>query len=398
MRESLLHNKTILLGVTGSIASYKAVDIASQLVKEGANVTVAITEAATKFITPFTFKTITGNVPFYDMWDINAPSREMHIELSHKADLMIVAPATASTIASIAYGLADDSVALCALASKAPLLIAPAMDHQMWSHSTTESNVNKMIEKNIDIIGPEYGRLASGELGLGRLASTMNIIGAAKHKLGKISGDLVGCRIIVTAGGTREPMDPVRYLGNRSSGKMGYAVAEAARDRGADVVLISSVERGAINGVQLVNVETTQDMMDEVHKQVNSADAIIMAAAVSDFKFNRVQSTKIKSKHKDINIHLMPNPDIIASVGDGIVKVAFAAELENIIEHATEKLQNKKVDFVVANDVGSKESGFNSDNNQVTIIQKNGNIDKLPLLSKIDVGHEILDRLINYFK
>jgi phosphopantothenoylcysteine decarboxylase/phosphopantothenate--cysteine ligase len=398
MRESLLHNKTILLGVTGSIASYKAVDIASQLVKEGANVTVAITEAATKFITPFTFKTITGNVPFYDMWDINAPSREMHIELSHKADLMIVAPATASTIASIAYGLADDSVALCALASKAPLLIAPAMDHQMWSHSTTESNVNKMIEKNIDIIGPEYGRLASGELGLGRLASTMNIIGAAKHKLGKISGDLVGCRIIVTAGGTREPMDPVRYLGNRSSGKMGYAVAEAARDRGADVVLISSVERGAINGVQLVNVETAQDMMDEVHKQVNSADAIIMAAAVSDFKFNRVQSTKIKSKHKDINIHLMPNPDIIASVGDGIVKVAFAAELENIIEHATEKLQNKKVDFVVANDVGSKESGFNSDNNQVTIIQKNGNIDKLPLLSKIDVGHEILDRLINYFK
>ena len=349
-------------------------------------------------MTIFTFKTITGNVPFYDMWDINAPSREMHIELSHKADLMIVAPATASTIASIAYGLADDSVALCALASKAPLLIAPAMDHQMWSHSTTESNVNKMIEKNIDIIGPEYGRLASGELGLGRLASTMNIIGAAKHKLGKISGDLVGCRIIVTAGGTREPMDPVRYLGNRSSGKMGYAVAEAARDRGADVVLISSVERGAINGVQLVNVETTQDMMDEVHKQVNSADAIIMAAAVSDFKFNRVQSTKIKSKHKDINIHLMPNPDIIASVGDGIVKVAFAAELENIIEHATEKLQNKKVDFVVANDVGSKESGFNSDNNQVTIIQKNGNIDKLPLLSKIDVGHEILDRLINYFK
>ena len=398
MRKSLLHNKTILLGVTGSIASYKSVDIASQLVKEGANVTVAITEAATKFITPFTFKTITGNVPFYDMWDINAPSREMHVELSHQADLMIVAPATASTIASIAYGLADDSVALCALASKAPLLIAPAMDHQMWSHPTTESNVNKIIEKNIDIIGPEYGRLASGEFGLGRLASTANIISALKHKLGKTSGDLIGCRIIVTAGGTREPMDPVRYLGNRSSGKMGYAVAEAARDRGADVILISSIERGTIDGVQLVNVETTQDMMDEVHKQVKSADAIIMAAAVSDFKFNSVQSTKIKSKHQDINIHLTPNPDIIASVGDGIVKVAFAAELENIIEHATEKLQKKKVDFIVANDVGSTESGFNSDNNQVTIIQKNGNIDNLPLLSKIDVGHEILDRLINYLK
>ena len=359
MTNNLLEGKSILLGVTGSIAAYKAVDIASQLIKVGANVNVALTEAATKFITPFTFKTITGNAPYFDMWDINAQAKEQHIELAHNADLMIIAPATASTIATLAYGMGDDSVSLCALSTSAPRLIAPAMDHKMWDNKSTQENINKLIERGDTIISPEYGRLASGEFGLGRLATTEKIIDEIKHKTGNIHGDLLGKHIVITAGGTREPLDPVRFLGNRSSGKMGYALAEAARNRGSKVTLISSVKRNDLVGVNFVETETTEQMFNEVKKATQNADALIMAAAVSDFKFKDIKKDKIKDKNNDLNVNLTPNPDIIASIKKDIVKVAFAAETKDLKKYAEKKLFSKNAHFIVANDVSDPKIVFN---------------------------------------
>ena len=264
------------------------------------------------------------------MWDINAQAKEQHIELAHNADLMIIAPATASTIATLAYGMGDDSVSLCALSTSAPRLIAPAMDHKMWDNKSTQENINKLIERGDTIISPEYGRLASGEFGLGRLATTEKIIDEIKHKTGNIHGDLLGKHIVITAGGTREPLDPVRFLGNRSSGKMGYALAEAARNRGSKVTLISSVKRNDLVGVNFVETETTEQMFNEVKKATQNADALIMAAAVSDFKFKDIKKDKIKDKNNDLNVNLTPNPDIIASIKKDIVKVAFAAETKDL--------------------------------------------------------------------
>ena len=397
MNNNLLEGRSILLGVTGSIAAYKAVDIASQLIKLGANVNVALTEAATKFITPFTFKTITGNAPYFDMWDINAQAKEQHIELAHNADLMIIAPATASTIATLAYGMGDDSVSLCALSTSAPRLIAPAMDHKMWDNKSTQENINKLIERGDTIISPEYGRLASGEFGLGRLATTEKIIDEIKHKTGHIHGDLLGKHIVITAGGTREPLDPVRFLGNRSSGKMGYALAEAARNRGSKVTLISSVKRNDLVGVNFVETETTEQMFNEVKKATQNADALIMAAAVSDFKFKDIKKDKIKDKNNDLNVNLTPNPDIIASIKKNIVKVAFAAETKNLKKYAEKKLFSKNAHFIVANDVSDPKIGFNSDDNKVMIISDNGKIINLPMMPKIEVGHSILNSLKEYF-
>ncbi|MFL2634368.1 MAG: bifunctional phosphopantothenoylcysteine decarboxylase/phosphopantothenate--cysteine ligase CoaBC [Dehalococcoidia bacterium] len=397
MTNNLLEGKSILLGVTGSIAAYKAVDIASQLIKVGANVNVALTEAATKFITPFTFKTITGNAPYFDMWDINAQVKEQHVELAHNADLMIIAPATASTIATLAYGMGDDSVSLCALSTSAPRLIAPAMDHKMWDNKSTQENINKLIERGDTIISPEYGRLASGEFGLGRLATTEKIIDEIKHKTGHIHGDLLGKHIVITAGGTREPLDPVRFLGNRSSGKMGYALAEAARNRGSKVTLISSVKRNDLVGVNFVETETTEQMFNEVKRATQNADALIMAAAVSDFKFKDIKKDKIKDKNNDLNVNLTPNPDIIASIKKDIVKVAFAAETKDLKKYAEKKLFSKNAHFIVANDVSDPKIGFNSDDNKVMIISDNGKIVNLPVMPKIEVGHAVLNSLKEYF-
>ncbi|MBI51679.1 MAG: bifunctional phosphopantothenoylcysteine decarboxylase/phosphopantothenate--cysteine ligase CoaBC [Chloroflexi bacterium] len=397
MTNNLLEDKSVLLGVTGSIAAYKAVDIASQLIKLGANVNVALTEAATKFITPFTFKTITGNMPYYDMWDTNAKAKEQHIELAHNADLMIIAPATASTIATLAYGMGDDSVSLCALSTGAPKLIAPAMDHQMWNNKATQENINKLIERGDTIILPEYGRLASGEFGLGRLSSVDNIIDEIKRKAGDVYGDLCGKHIVITAGGTREPLDPVRFLSNRSSGKMGFALAEAARNRGSSVTLISSVKRNSLSGVHFIETETTDQMFNEVKKATQKADALIMAAAVSDFKFKEINKDKIKDKNNDLSVNLTPNPDIIASVEKNIIKVAFAAETKDLKKYAEKKLFSKNAHFIVANDVSDPSIGFNSDNNKVTIISDKGKVINLPIMPKIEVSHAILNSLKEYF-
>ncbi len=397
MINNLLEGKSVLLGVTGSIAAYKSVDIASQLIKLGANVNVALTEAATKFITPFTFKTITGNTPYFDMWDINAKAKEQHIELAHSADLMIIAPATASTIASLSYGMADDSVSLCALSTSAPKLVAPAMDHKMWNNKSTQDNINQLIERGDTIISPEYGRLASGEFGLGRLASIDKIIEEVKLKTGHMYGDLCDKRIVITAGGTREPLDPVRFLSNRSSGKMGFALAEAARNRGARVTLISSVKRSNLAGVEFIATETTEQMFNEVKKTTKQADALIMAAAVSDFKFKDVKKDKIKDKNKDMSVNLVPNPDIIASVDKNIIKVAFAAETKDLKKYAEKKLSSKNAHFIVANDVSDSNIGFNSDNNKVMIISDTGKVVNLPIMPKIEVSHAILNSLKEYF-
>ena len=397
MTNNLLTGKNILLGVTGSIAAYKAVDIASQLIKLGANVNVALTEAATKFITPFTFKTITGNTPYFDMWDINAKAKEQHIELAHNADLMIIAPATASTVASLAYGMGDDSVALCALSTGAPKLIAPAMDHKMWQNKSTQDNVRKLTERGDAIIMPEYGRLASGDFGIGRLAAVDSIIGEIKHKIGSMYGDLCGKHIVITAGGTREPLDPVRFLSNRSSGKMGYALAEAARNRGSNVTLISSVKRNNLFGVNFIEIETTDQMFNEVKKATQKADALIMAAAVSDFKFKKINKDKIKDKNNELSVNLTPNPDIIASVEKNIIKVAFAAETKNLKKYAEKKLSSKNAHFIVANDVSDPSIGFNSDDNKVMIISEDGKVINLPVMPKIEVSHAILNSLKEYF-
>ncbi|MEX2373900.1 MAG: bifunctional phosphopantothenoylcysteine decarboxylase/phosphopantothenate--cysteine ligase CoaBC, partial [Dehalococcoidia bacterium] len=289
-----LRGANVVLGVTGSISCYKAVEIASRLVQAGASVDVALTSHATEFVTPLTFRSITAREPYGDMWRPHGEFGEAHVELARRADLMLIAPATASILARLAYGLADDMVALTAIATTAPLLVAPAMDAQMWEHASTQANVALLAERGVQFLGPAKGRLASGRVGLGRLVEPERIVDEARARLARERGDLAGRRIVVTAGGTREALDPVRYLGNRSSGKMGYAIAEAARDRGAEVVVVTTVSLPCPAAVRVINVESAAQMQEAVLAECAQADALVMAAAVADYRPSQASAKKIK--------------------------------------------------------------------------------------------------------
>ena len=391
----VLKGRRIALGITGSIASYKAADIASQLRALGAIVEVLFTKEATRFITPLTLHALTGIEPIVEMAD--APEAEAHVEVARRIDALIIAPATANCIASLAHGQTNDAVTLTALATTAPVLIAPAMDNQMWLHSATQTNIQTLTAREINFIGPEEGRLASGRVGLGRLSATESIIGKLREILGTLDGDLRGKNLVVTAGGTEEALDPVRYIGNRSSGKMGFALAQAAIDRGAKVTLVSAPSNLQTPiGVNRINVTTVTEMFAELQKINSTADALIMAAAPADFSPSKSAKQKLKKtdfNEKEFSLTLEPTTDILSNLNGPGVRVGFAAETENIEKYAKEKLQAKKLHFIVANDVSADGSGFNTETNEVTIFSKNGDTDKIPLLSKYTVAHKILDRV-----
>lgn len=392
-----LQGKNVVLCVCGSIAAYKAADLASKLVQAGAVVDVILSQAAREFVTPFTFRGLTGREVYGDMFAPVSDAGEEHVALARRADIVIVAPATATTLARLAQGLADDMTSLTVLATTAPLLIAPAMDAQMWAAAATQANVTTLKGRGAAFVGPDAGRLASGHLGLGRLADTESIIGAARLVLGR-DGDLAGRHIVVSAGGTREAIDPVRFIGNASSGKMGYALAEAARDRGARVTLVSSVDSiPTPAGVTKMPFLSVTQLREAVLTACRDGDALIMAAAVSDFRPADVGDQKIKrDTAKDgMTLTLVENEDFLHEVPDSVVKVAFAAETQNVVENAKRKPRTHgHLDLICANDVSASDSGFGTDTNRVWLIDAAGEVDELPLLPKYEVAQHILARVV----
>jgi phosphopantothenoylcysteine decarboxylase/phosphopantothenate--cysteine ligase len=394
----MLAGKTIVLAITGSVAAYKAADIASKLVQAGARVEVVMTEAATKFITPLTLRSITHGAVVSDMFDPASQHAVEHIALGEAADAVVIAPATASTIANLAMGIADDMVSLTALATKAPIIVAPTMDANMFANPITQENTAKLRARGFIIVGPERGRLASGKMGWGRLSDTEKIIAAVTQAVSR-SRELKGKRMVVTAGGTQEPIDPARHIGNPSSGKMGYAIAQAARDRGAKVTLITApTSLPDPADIETIHVRTTTEMKAAVAKAVAKADALIMAAAVSDYQPKTAAKTKIKKETLGLTLELTRTPDIITEVRGKFLRVGFAAESENVVANAKKKLQKKQLDLIVANDITDKKSGFGVDTNKVTLIDKKGKVEKLPLMSKREVADKILDRVVGMLK
>jgi phosphopantothenoylcysteine decarboxylase/phosphopantothenate--cysteine ligase len=392
----MLRNKVIVLGVTGSVAAYKAAEIASQLTQAGAKVNVILTEEAVQFISPVTFRAITGKPVVTEMFDLASEFSIEHISLARAADIVIIAPATANIIAKLAAGIADDMLCCTVLATRAPVVIAPAMETNMYSSPVTQDNLSKLRVRNFVIIGPATGWLASGKEGLGRLADINDIIGGICQVLER-SGDLAGKHIVVTAGGTQESIDPVRYVSNRSSGKMGYALAEAARERGAKVTLVTApASLPQPVGVDVVNVNTAKEMLRAIGKVTRQVDALVMAAAVADYRPSKVAKDKIKKGEAGLTLKLECTPDILGSVKGNFIKVGFAAESSNLVGNAKQKLKEKGLDFIVANDITANDSGFDADTNRVTIIDRKGRIDSLPLLAKREVAERVLDRVIEF--
>ncbi len=388
--------KNIVLGITGSIACYKAADLASKLVQEGALLDVILTKGATNFVTPLTFTSLTNRSVYTDMFDTQSEQAISHVALAQRADLVLIAPATAHSIAKIVNGMADDFLTTTVLASKAPVVIAPAMDGYMFENPATQDNLQKLKDRGIFVLGPGEGRLASGLTGIGRLVEVPYIVDAVASILG-LRGDLQGRLLVVSAGGTQEPIDPVRMITNRSSGKMGFAIARAARDRGADVTLVSApTSLQPIFGVKMRQVTTVSEMRTEVLDSCSNADVLIMAAAVSDYRPKKVFSEKIKkdSSDTDISIAFSKNDDFLLEVPMGVLKVGFAAESQHLIDNAKKKLIEKGLALIVANDITSKDSGFNVDDNRVTILDQSGNLDEIPLMNKYDVAHRILDKVV----
>lgn len=389
----MFENKCVVLGVTGSISVYKAVDLASKLVQAGLQVDVIMTESATKFVTPLSFQSITLRPVHTDMF-APVPNFDIeHVALGERADCLVIAPATANTIAKLAAGLADDLLSCTALSTRAPVILAPAMDVGMYQNQVTQKNLAELRLRDYVIVGPASGRLASGLEGEGRLVETPELLAAIYQVLGR-SGDLAGKQVVVTSGGTQEPIDPVRYIGNYSSGKMGYAIAEAARNRGALVTLISaSTTVHPPAGIELVRVQTALRMRDAVIERSARADVLIMAAAVADYRPERPASGKMKRQAERLTIELVKTPDILGEVKGNLVKVGFAAESSDLIENARRKLAAKGLDFIVANDITGVDCGFAVDTNRVTIIDREGKVEQLPLMLKSEVAHKILDRV-----
>jgi len=391
----MLTSKTVVLGITGGIAAYKAVDLASKLTQAEAKVEVVMTEAATEFVTPLTFRSITGRPVVTKMFELASEFSVEHVALADAADVVVIVPATANIIAKLATGIADDMLTCTVLATTAPIIIAPSMHNNMFQNSVTQDNLAKLKGRDFTIVGPGYGRLASGDTGIGRLAEVGEIISTIQQVLGR-SGDLTGKRIVVTAGGTQEPIDPVRYISNRSSGKMGYALAEAARDRGAEVTLVTAptaLPKPA--GIETINIETASEMKEAVTKACTQCDALIMAAAVADYQPKSAAKQKIKKEEAaDLTLELVKTPDTLAEVKGNFVSVGFAAESEDLIANAKKKLEKKQVDLFVVNDITATDSGFAVDTNKVTIIDKQGNAEDLPLMSKREVAEKVLGRVV----
>ena len=390
-----IKNKNIALGVTGSIACYKAPDLASKLTQSGALVDVIMTKGSTNFLKPLTFQSITHRPVITDMFAPNSESSIDHVAIAQRADIVAVVPCTAQTIAKLACGLADNAVTATILATQSPVILAPAMDANMYDNPATQENIEKLLSRGYLITGPSHGHLASGLVGKGRLLEIWKILEHMRMILGR-KGDLTNRKVVVSAGGTQEPLDPVRYLGNFSSGKMGYAISKAARDRGASTVLISApTSLPDPIGVKVIRIQTALQMRDVIREECRDAHALIMAAAVADWRASEVPEHKIKKNDAAVwSPQLIRNPDVLAEMRDiHIVKVGFAAESTNLLENAQSKLVNKGLDLIAANDITKQDSGFSSDTNKVFLIDQKGNTEDLPKMNKYDVGHRILDRV-----
>ena len=394
---SPLVDARVVLGVTGSIACYKAADLASKLTQAGALVDVILSHGASNFVTPLTFRSLTHRPVVTDLFDADSESAVNHVAMAHEADVVLIAPATAHVIARLAHGFADDALTTTALASAAPLVVAPAMDGYMYDNPATQENLETLRRRGATIIGPESGHLASGLRGMGRMSEPAHIVDSLKAVLGR-RGDMAGRSIVVSAGGTQEPIDPVRVITNRSSGRMGYAIAQAARDRGARVTLVTAPTSLADPaGVELRRVATVAEMREAVLDACAGADAVIMAAAVSDYRPAEVASQKIKKGDADKDgmvLRLVKNDDFFLEVPAGVLRVGFAAESEDLVENARGKLESKGLALIAANDITQEDSGFNVDTNRVVIIGRDGTEDALPLLTKYQVGHRLLDRVM----
>ena len=394
---SPLVDARVVLGVTGSIACYKAADLASKLMQEGARVDVVLTRGASNFVTPLTFRSLTHRPVITDLFDADSEQAVNHVAMAHEADVVLVAPATANVIAKLAHGLADDALTTTALASAAPLVVAPAMDGYMFDNPATQENLETLRRRGATIIGPESGHLASGMRGMGRMSEPAHIVDSLKVVLGR-RGDMAGRAIVVSAGGTQEPIDPVRVITNHSSGKMGYAIAQAARDRGARVTLVTApTSLPDPAGVELRRVMTVAEMREAVLAACAGADALIMAAAVSDYRPAEVASQKIKkgdAGEDGLVLRLVKNDDFFLEVPEGVLRVGFAAESEDLLDNARVKLESKGLALIAANDITQEDSGFNVDTNRVVIIGRDGTEEALPLLTKYEVGHRLLDRVM----
>ena len=397
-----LAGKNLVLGVTGGIAAYKAVEIASRLKKAGASVHVIETRGAQNFVTPLTFREISGHPVAVSMWDEVQEFHVEHIALAQLADAVLVAPATANLLAKAALGLADDMLTTTILATKAPVFYAPAMNTAMYENPATQENLQKLSARGAHIIPPESGSLACGSSGVGRLPEPEHIVEVLSRFFQKDAAqDFLGKRVLVTAGGTIEPLDPVRYLGNRSSGKMGFALAEAAARRGAQVQLVAAPSvLPTPQGVCRQDIETAREMREAVLEHFEEADVVIKAAAVADYRPKIFQEQKIKKGEGSLVLELVRNPDILAELGrrkTHQVLVGFAAETQDLIQNAQKKLQEKRADFIVANDVSRRDSGFATDENRASILRQDGTVLPLPRMTKWKLANVILDEVRKEF-
>lgn len=393
MRSMILKGKSILLGVSGGIAVYKAVSLCSKLAQSGADVRVIMTESAVKFVAPLTFQTLSRHHVMTDTFEEKDPSVVSHIDLADHADLVVIAPATANILAKMALGIGDDMLSTTLLATTAPILAAPAMNVHMYEHPAVLNNMETLRERGVHFIEPREGQLACGYVGKGRLAEPEQIYEAIVAML-QPDLPLQGKKVLVTAGGTVERLDPVRYLSNDSSGKMGYAVAEEARGMGAEVVLISapsSLPRP--EGVEFVPVVSALDMLSAVMERLKDVDIVIKAAAVADYRPAEASPVKIKKKDEEMTIRLVKNPDILQQIGERKTKqyvIGFAAETNDLEANGLDKLRRKNCDLMVANDVTLEGAGFGTDTNIVTLLDKDGNVERLPILSKREVARHLL--------
>ncbi|HIC91758.1 MAG TPA: bifunctional phosphopantothenoylcysteine decarboxylase/phosphopantothenate--cysteine ligase CoaBC [Syntrophaceae bacterium] len=395
-----LKEKNIILGICGGIAAYKSADLISKLTKMGANVHVVMTKSAIKFITPLTLETLSGNRVFTNLFPPPKGDPLVHVDLADKADIIVVAPATANTLGKFAHGIADNLLSTLILATQAPILICPAMNTNMWQNEIVKANVQRLKDMGFYFVEPEWGELACGVEGYGRLAEVETIVEEIKTILS--SKDLAGQKVLVTAGSTQEPLDPVRFLSNPSSGKMGYAMAKVARRRGAEVTLITGpTTLTPPRGVRVLGVKTALEMKNTVLDNFEDASIIVKAAAVSDFRPQRFFNKKVKKTPGKMEIGLKRNPDILKELGKkkgNRILVGFAAETHDIIKHAQKKLKEKNVDLMVVNPIGIPGAGFGSDTNMVKILDRKGDIVELPLMTKEKVAEEIWDKVVEIIR
>ncbi|NPV58001.1 MAG: bifunctional phosphopantothenoylcysteine decarboxylase/phosphopantothenate--cysteine ligase CoaBC [Anaerolineae bacterium] len=398
-----LEGKRIALGVTGSIAAYKAAEIASKLTQAGSHVDVILTESAERFISPLTFSSVTGHKAYTDKDLWGGEGHVIHIGIGQNSDLLLIAPCSATTIARLAHGLGDNLLSVTALAAKCPIMIAPAMDGGMYAHAATQTNLRILKERGIDILGPASGHLASGQLGVGRMMEPNEIFDHVNFHFSR-GNALAGKKVVVTAGGTQESIDPVRRITNRSSGKQGYAVAQAALNAGADVVLITApTALQAPYGCQVVAVTTAQEMLEAVLQHQDSSHALIMAAAVADYRPTLSAEHKIKKHDNALSLTLEPTQDILLRVAEekeksGFPKyvIGFAAETQDLLTNAKKKLSEKRLDMIVGNDVTGKDAGFGVDTNRVSLLFSDGSQQNLALGSKLGVGETIIEHIISW--